>query len=219
MLKAVIFDMDGVLVDSEVMHAVANVQALKKFGLDMPMEYYLSFAGITKKEMMRMIIEKYNLNATVTEVVEEADRQNDILFEKDGFTPISGACDLVKQLYANGLTLAIASSSPYKDIYQVIEYFEIKDYFKYIISGSDENINPKPAPDIYKKVLNLLNMNANEVIAIEDTDHGLCAATGAGLKCAGYLNPNSGKQSLDKACKIITDFNTVDKAYLESLIQ
>lgn len=214
MLKAAIFDMDGVLVDSEPLHAHANVLTLRKFGLDMPYEYYLSFAGTTKYDMMSLIINEHGLSTTPEILVAAADRQNDIIIEKDGYTEIKGACELVRCLYNAGIKLAIASSSPYRDITNVLNYFHINDYFQVVLSGSDENINPKPASDIYTKALQLLNTEARYTIAIEDTTVGIQAACGAGIRCIGYRNPNSGAQDYSKAYICTDDFIELEKRIL-----
>ena len=214
MLKAVIFDMDGVLVDSEPLHARANVLALREFGLDMPYEDYLSFAGTSQYDMRSIIIHEHGLDTTPEILVEAADRQNDIIIAKDGYTEIKGACELVQCLYDAGIKLAVASSSPYRDITSVLNYFSIKDYFQVILSGSDENINPTPAGDIYSKALTLLNTEAEYTIAIEDTTVGIQAACSAGIRCIGYTNPCSGTQDYSKACLCIKDFTGIEEVIL-----
>ena len=214
MPKAVIFDMDGVLVDSEPLHARANVLALREFGLDMPYEYYLSFAGTSKYDMMSIIIKEHGLHTTPELLVEAADRQNDIIIAKDGYTKIKGACELVQCLYDAGIKLAVASSSLYSDITSVLNYFKIKDYFQVILSGYDENINPKPAGDIYSKALKLLKQKAEDTIAIEDTTVGIQAACSAGIRCIGYANPCSGTQDYSKACLCINDFRGFEEVLL-----
>ena len=210
MLKSVIFDMDGVLVDSEPMHARANVLALKEFGLDMPYEYYLSFAGTTKYNMMSIIIREHGLDATPEMLCAAADRHNDIIFRKDGYTEIKGAAELVRSIRAAGLSLAVASSSPYRDINSVLDYFDIHNCFDVIISGFDEHIPPKPSGDIYMRALKLLDISADEAVAIEDTTVGIQAARNAGIRCMAYHNPASGIQDYSYAEAVIEDFGTVN---------
>ena len=215
MIKAIVFDMDGVIVDSEPMHAAANVIALEQYGLSMPAEYYLGFAGTTKYRMMEILIERHNINATAGELCRAADQQNDIIYEKDGFTEVSGVSEMVKRLHASGLKLAVASSSPYRDINNVLDYFHIKDYFQVILSGQDETFQPKPAPDIYINAVRKLGVEPFEAVAIEDTDTGLKSAYDAGLVCYGYRNIHSGNQTLSLARKIITDYNSIDNDYFQ----
>ena len=206
-LKAVIFDLDGVIIDSEPMHAAANAIALKDFGLSMPSDYYLSFAGTTKYHMMEILIERHNLNATASQLCEAADIQNDILFQKDGFAEVPGVCNFIKFLYNSGYKLAVASSSPYKDIYRVLEYFDIKQYFDVILSGNDEAFNPKPEPDIYINATKKLGVSLDEAIAIEDTDTGISSAKAAGLICYGYKGISSKNQTFALADCVINDYN------------
>lgn len=218
MLKAVIFDMDGVIVDSEPMHARANVIALREFGLDKPDEYYLGFAGTPKYDMMKTIIQDYNLDATPEMLVDAADAQNDIIYNQNGYNEIKGVCNLIKELYSEGIKLAVASSSPYRDIQSVLEYFHIDSYFEVILSGSDECFEPKPASDIYEYALQQLYVEPDEALAIEDTDVGIRAATGAGISCIAYDNPCSGIQNHIGATDIIDDFTQVNLQYLQSLL-
>lgn len=210
MIKAVIFDMDGVIVDSEPMHARANAAALKQFGLSMPVDYYLGYAGTTKYNIMQTLIDRHGINATVPELCRAADAQYSLLLNSEGFTEVPGACDFIKRLKHSNMRLAIASSSQYKNIYSVLDYFHIRNYFDVILSGSDENIHPKPAPDIYVKAVNALNIPPPAAAAIEDTDTGLLSAHLAGLLCCAYRNKNSGNQSLSLAYKVINDYNVMD---------
>lgn len=210
MINAVIFDMDGVIVDSEPMHARANAAALKEFGLSMPADYYLGFAGTTKHRIMQTIIERHGINATAAELCAVADTQYGLLLKREGFTEVPGACNFIKKLKHLNLRLGIASSSQYTDIYGVLEYFKIKNYFDVILSGFDGNLNPKPAPDIYLKAADGLGIPPSEAAAIEDTDTGLQSAHDAGLLCYAYRNINSGNQSLSLAYKVINDYNIID---------
>lgn len=185
MLQSVIFDMDGVIVDSEQMHANANSIALVPYGLDMPPDYYLSYAGTSKYKMMEILIEKHGLKASADELCRAADAQNDIIFEREGFKEVPGVVRLIKMLHSNGIRLGLASSSPYEDIYKVCDYFDIRSYFDCMVSGFNSDFKPKPSPDIYLKALNMLGTQAKASIAIEDTDTGLKAAHSAKMTCIG----------------------------------
>lgn len=217
MLQSVIFDMDGVIVDSEQMHADANSIALVPYGLDMPPEYYLSYAGTSKYKMMEILIEKHGLTASAKELCEAADAQNDIIFERDGFKEVPGVVNLIKMLHSNGIRLGLASSSPYEDIYKVTRYFGISSYFDCMVSGFNSEFKPKPAPDIYLKALNMLGVPPETSIAIEDTDTGLKAAHSAGMICIGYNNPASGNQTFLLADCVVSDYNILDINFFQKL--
>ncbi len=117
-----------------------------------------------------------------------------------------------------GISLAIASSSPYEDIYKVTDYFDIRKYFDVMVSGFNGDINPKPAPDIYNLALKKLGFTPEASIAIEDTDTGLLAAHRALLTCIGYRNPLSGNQTLEIADAILEDYSNADINYFKSLV-
>ena len=158
------------------------------------------------------------LQQAADELCRAADRENDVIFERDGFREVPGVVNLIKMLSNEGISLAIASSSPYEDIYKVTDYFDIRKYFDVMVSGFNGDINPKPAPDIYNLALKKLGFTPEASIAIEDTDTGLLAAHRALLTCIGYRNPLSGNQTLEIADAILEDYSNADINYFKSLV-
>lgn len=214
MLKAVIFDMDGVIIDSEPIHNQAAALTLQDFNIELTPDYLNQFVGSTPAHMFDTIRKDYQLPVTTEELL-AADRANaNKLFEKEGMTPLPGVIDLIKDLYRHGVKLAVASSSSLKRIEEVTKAFGIHKYFDKLVSGQ-ELANPKPAPDIFLKTLSLLGTNQSETMIIEDSTLGCLAARAAAIPCIGYINPNSGNQDLFSAFLATDDFHALSYSYME----
>jgi RimJ/RimL family protein N-acetyltransferase len=120
----------------------------------------------------------------------------------------------MKNLYENGLSLMIASSSPASSIEEVMDTLKIKQYFKGYISGMQVS-NPKPAPDIFLAAAEKLGLKPEECIVIEDSANGVNAADSAGMISIGFVNPNSGPQDLRKAAVLVEGFEEVDYQFVQ----
>jgi len=211
MIKAVIFDMDGVIIDSEPLHYKVFKEYLQsKWELSISDEEYSTFIGTTNHHMYSVLKEKYNLTAEVTALVEEYEEKCiAFLLASKMEKPILGVDALVKNLYQNNIRLALASSSPKKNINLVLEMFGLHPYFEVVVSGQ-EVVNSKPSPDIFLRAAKLLDLSPEECLVFEDSGNGVVAAKEAGMKCIAFYNPNSGKQDLSRADHIIESFAEVD---------
>lgn len=213
MLKAVIFDMDGVIIDSEPIHNQSTILTLQEFGIHPSMDYLQQFTGTTTAFMFHKIREDYQLSVSTEELI-YADQINvKKLFEKNGMTPIPGVIDLIKELSRHGIKMAIASSSSLKQIQTVTKALGIQKYFDKLISGQ-ELAHPKPAPDIFQTALSKLGVNQREAFVIEDSTLGVQAARAASIPCIGYQNPNSGNQDLFAAFLVTDDFHALNYEFL-----
>ncbi|MFL0252073.1 HAD family hydrolase [Clostridium neuense] len=211
MIKAVIFDMDGVIIDSEPIHLEFAMELFKKLGVIMSNEEYSKFIGTTSQYMWDTIKKKYNLNNKVEELIE---------MERNGFfeflsspdmtiKPIEYIPELLKALHENNYKVALASSSPIRVIEFIINSFKIRDYFDEIVTG-DFVKRSKPEPDIFLYAAEKLGVLPQECAVIEDSHNGVLAAKRAGMKCIAYRNLNSGNQDISKADRIINAFNELD---------
>lgn len=218
MLKAVIFDMDGVLIDSEPLHARAAVLALERLGISVPISYCYSFIGIPTVHMLETLIRDFNLQYTVTELNNLYDCAKYELIEKEGYEPIPYTKELILDLYRHGIKMAIASSSTEAEIAEVTAALNITSYFDKLISGTTVK-HPKPAPDVFQKAMTELGVKSDECIIIEDSYHGVCAANAAGVPVIGYVNEHSGKQDLSKACMLIEGFDEIDYTFINRTYQ
>jgi HAD superfamily hydrolase (TIGR01509 family) len=207
MLKAVIFDLDGVLIDSEPLHAMADNKLLDESGINVPENYFDRFVGWTNKAMWEQIKKEFPLNTGYEELTERQMVLKLSLLEEMNYEPVRGITELLEALKMNHIPMAIASSSPRQFIEAVIEKIGIGHYLTSWISG-EEVEHSKPEPDIFLRAAELLNVHPDVCVVIEDSASGTIAAKRAGMKCIGYRNPNSGQQDLSKADLII---DVIDK--------
>ena len=209
MIKAVIFDLDGVLIDSEPLHALADNQLLIDSGIIAPDNYFDRFVGLSNWDMWTEIKREYTIALSIEELMElQMPMKLKLLREMD-FEPVRGVTGLLEDLRKREVPMAIASSSPRQFIENVIQKIGISEYFTVWISG-EEVEHSKPEPDIFLKAAELLNAKPHACAVIEDSTSGTVAAKRAGMKCIGYKNPNSGNQDLSQADYIIEEIKSAE---------
>ncbi len=210
-IKAVIFDMDGVIVDSEPAHYKVFMEHTKsKWGLTISDEEYNTFIGTTNHYIYSTLQEKYGIKGDLTALIEEYEKKClDFLLSSKNERPIQGVDILVKNLHKNKIKLALASSSPKKSINAILALFELGQFFDAKVSGQEVK-HSKPAPDIFLRAAELLHVSPQECLVFEDSRNGVVAAKAAGMQCIAYYNPNSGNQDLSRADRIIESFAEVD---------
>lgn len=216
MLKAVIFDMDGVLIDSEPIHYQSNVTLLKRLSVEFPYDYYKKFIGSTCSYMWECIARDFNLDKSPQWLNTEGNKICEEIVRKQGYPPVKGAKELVKSIWEAGYKLAVASSSALPTIRSNMEAQGLTGYFDELVSGEDVE-NPKPAPDVFIKAAKMLGVSPNECLVIEDSRNGVLAAKAADMTCLGFINPNSGEQNLDKADYLTESFEEMDASYLNMI--
>lgn len=206
MIKTVVFDMDGVIIDSEPIHMEIQHNLFAQFGISLTQDEYLSYIGRSSKNMWEELIRKFQLKVTLEEVL-ALDKQlyHQKLRSIPGLKAISGVDELIREIQQQSLNLLLASSSSQESIALVLELFELDQIFKKRISGADLQWS-KPHPQIFLEAARLMSNRSNECVVIEDSKHGVTAAKRAGMFCIGYQNPNSGGQDLSAADLIIHDF-------------
>lgn len=210
MIKAVVFDMDGVIIDSEPIHYQLSMQYFSELGLTITDEEYYTFVGVGDIEIFTRLKEKYGLKQTVNELVEiYQKRYTDHLKSAQDQKPIKGIDDLIRDIHQKGLRLALGSSAIRSNIEVVLEKFNLRQYFDDIVGGSEVE-RSKPFPDIYLEAARRLGVEPSECIVIEDSCNGVTAAKAAGMKSIAYYNPNSGEQDLSEADRIIDSFEALD---------
>lgn len=218
MLKAVIFDMDGVIIDSEPFHLEVNKELFSELGIKFSDREYARYIGVSNNDMFRELKRKYNLRHPVKKMSGMQMKGFLSYIEKNPNKekPVPGVIPLLKNLKKNRIKIALASSSNMKIIKTVLKMFKITNYFGAIVSGEKLN-KSKPAPEIFIKTAKRLNIKPENCVVIEDATHGITAAKAAGMKCVGLKNPNSGSQNLSKADMVVNSIEKLNSNVLKQL--
>lgn len=208
-MKAVIFDMDGVIIDSEPIHFEVDMQTMEKLGVNISKDELNKYVGTTNEYMLTELINKYKIEKSIDEITEYKINLTINKIKDAKIDAIDGIRELLVELKNNNINTAIGSSSTRDLIDAVIEKFKLKSYFDYIVSG-DEVKEGKPKPDIYLEASKRLNIEPSECIVIEDSKNGVLAAKNAGMKCIGFKNENSGNQDLSRADIIVDSIKDIN---------
>jgi len=210
MLQTVIFDMDGVIVDTEPVHNYAYYEHFKLLGIEVSAEMYASFTGNSTKNVFQKIKDHFEVTEDILTLVEKKRSLfNDAFDTKADLFLLEGVEELIKQLHQNGIQLILASSSSKVTINRVFNRFKLHSYFSHIVSGEDFP-QSKPNPDIFIEAVRLSKSNKENCIVIEDSTNGIKAANAAGIYCVGYRSVNSKKQDYSLANLVIDSFEELD---------
>ena len=216
MIKTVIFDMDGVLVDSEYTFLETKTDMLKTAGFPKDVSYQYQFMGTTFEVMWTIMKEELGLPESISFYINDMNERREVMIARDGIRAIKGAQDLVKRLFEAGFKLAVASSSPKYEIVRAMTELGLVDYFEVLVSG-EEVAHSKPAPDVFLAAAEMLGVSAQDAIIIEDTKNGSLAARRAGAYVIGFENPNYPAQDLSNADIIVTDYQELTIEKLQNL--
>lgn len=208
-MKAVIFDMDGVIIDSEPIHNRLMLKTFGHFGIPFDERDFVHYVGTTNAYLFREMKQKYEVAASV----EEMDSyQYNLLMETipgEDIEPVAGIPELLVDLKSRGIPAAVASSSSLALIELVTKKFNLQAYFAGYLSGEDLP-RSKPDPAIYLLSAEKLGLRPAECLVIEDAALGVEAAKAAGMTCIAYRNPNSGAQDLSKADLVVDSIGEID---------
>lgn len=219
MLRAVIFDFDGVITDSEILHLRAFNQSLAPYGIEITKnEYYTTYLGFNDNDCYRLLIEKGLLKMDeqqINAIMNQKKRIFEQLSQTEG-KMIEGVRDFLNMLGQNNIPMAICSGSLLTEVEMVLEEARLRHLFEVIVSG-EQVTKGKPHPEGFLLSLQRLNENpgnpitANQCVVIEDSHWGLEAAKAAGMHTIAVTNSYDAQQ-LSMAEKIVNRLNdlTID---------
>ena len=215
-LKAVLFDMDGVIVDTEPLHRKAYFQTFKDLNITVSEEFYTSLTGTSTKKATNMIKEEFNLEVSPEEIASSKRKYFKQYFDTDpDFDLLPGVRELIAHYFENGIKLVLASSASMNTINWVFEKFDLEKYFIGKISGADLE-ESKPNPEIFLKAAEIAVEPKENCMVIEDSTNGIIAAHRAGIFCAAYKSEHSKMQKYDLAKITITDFSELEPQKIEN---
>lgn len=217
MIKTVIFDMDGVIVDTELVHKFAYDQHFRELNIEVPAEMYATFTGNSTRNVFQKLKESFQLEHDVEDLIlRKRHLFNEAFDTKPDLELIEGVLALIQDLHLNGMQLILASSASKSTINRVFNRFDLNQYFTHKISGEDFP-KSKPHPAIFLHAASLSEAPKTECIVIEDSTNGIIASKAADIICIGYESENSKHQDLSLADYVIQDFSKIDFEKLQQL--
>ena len=202
MIRAVLFDMDGLIVDTEPIHFMAFRGMMREYGVEIDDSLMPGFVGFPEAENIRDLKRIYGLDAPATEMAERRYALFMKLIRVEPFSVFPGFWEMSEEVRRRGLKQAVVSSSTAEQIEVILgRLFETRPelgspqrYFDAIVSGDDIRHN-KPAPDIYRHAAERLQVAPQECLVFEDTPPGVQAAVAAGMTVIAV--PNEYTRSLE----------------------
>lgn len=184
MIEAVIFDMDGLMIDSERVTFEGYQHVLKKDNLTMSEETYKTLLGKTVKAVYELFASDYGDQYDVDQVIKEVHQYIADRFENDGVPLKKGLLELLKYLKENNYKTIVATSSHRSRVDLILKQAKITEYFDDSICG-DEVTHGKPDPEVFLKACQKLNVSPDEALVLEDSESGINAAYNAKIKVIG----------------------------------
>lgn len=213
-MKAFIFDMDGVIVDSEPLHSRVKMETFEHFGLHFDAGELEQYMGRTSADIFSDVLAReHRTDVTAEEIADYKHHRYLELVEEGALAPIPGSLALIGRLQAAGVPLALATSSWRRVVETILRDWQLEDTFASVISGADLP-KSKPDPAIYRLSAEALDVSPAACTVLEDTAAGVAAAKGAGMRCIGFRSPHSGAQDLSRADVIVDDLSAIDVARL-----
>jgi len=221
MIKAIIFDMDGVIINSEKLWWKAIDEQMEKHGIQIDHSPALKkfinihIRGRSQKYAITMAKKRFGLKGSYEQLLNE--RLNILIrIFKQELKSIFGSISLIRFLHQNRYPLAIASSSPRKIINFVIKQFKLKSYFKIIVSGDDFK-KSKPHPEIFLKCARLFKEKPSNILVIEDSISGIQAARRAKMKCIALKQPYTSYKYLKTADLVVNKLGKITVKVIKNL--
>lgn len=217
MAKCVIFDMDGVVVNTEPVSYRADKDLFKALAIEVPDDVYATFVGSSPINNMQRLKELYKLPHSHADLLAQRHKYYfDVFDVADDIHLMPGVLDFIISLKDNGVKVILASSAIKIKIARILDRFELHAYFDEVISGEDFEFS-KPNPAIFLEAVAKSGFNKSECIIIEDSANGIQAAKAAGVYCIGYVSGHGLPQDTTGANKIITNFKELNFEVIAAL--
>jgi beta-phosphoglucomutase len=216
-----IFDMDGVVIDSNPFHKIAWEKFLSGQGIPFDDQLFDNvLSGRTGPTSLRMIFGDDLSQDKLDLYLDEVDSNyQTILRESEDVRPIAGVHAFLDQITGNGLRLALATSAPELNIELGLQKLKLENTFEHIVGKVDVS-HGKPHPEVYLRSLELLGMAAENCVVFEDSKAGIQSARSAGIKVVGIASGHSKKELLEEGVSMVADdFVGMDLDQILSLIR
>jgi len=209
-LKLVIFDMDGLLFDTEMISYKASAETFKsKYDIDFPLDVYKQTIGMDIKGVEHFYSGKYGSNISFSDFIGEYNRAFKRILDREGLAIKAGVSELLDYLDEKGVKRCIASSSSLSTIKNYLNITSLTDRFDFYLSG-EEVENGKPAPDIFLEACRRANESSETAMVLEDSVNGFLAAKSAKINCIvvpDLIEPTS--EINENAYKVVSNLEEV----------
>lgn len=213
----VLFDVDGVLIDSFAAHFKTWQQCCREIGRDCTEAEFLAGFGRTSREVIR---ETWDTPLTEAQIAEFDDRKEALYRQliAENFPSMPGARELIHALAAAGIPMAIGSSAPPANVWVVIDQLGARDLIRTVITGADV-VKGKPHPDVFLQGARGIGLPPQRCIVLEDAPPGVEAALAAGARCLGVVSRGRTREQLHRAHHHVTDLTEASPALLRDIVQ
>ncbi|HEY3388377.1 MAG TPA: HAD family phosphatase [Prolixibacteraceae bacterium] len=207
--EAVIFDMDGVLIDSEPIHIKIENKLFAELGINVTEAVHRSYMGASNEYMYSDLRLRFNLKESVGELMERDDLFRSDYFSRLETIPLNdGLISLLEEMKSTGLKLAVATSSSPDIVNILLNKCEIASFFEAVVTTSEAG-KSKPYPDVYLLAAQKIGVSPQNCIVFEDSPNGLLSAQSAGMLCVAIQSDYKIIQELSKADYLIQSFNEI----------
>ena len=217
-LSAVIFDFDGVVIDSHEAHGRSWFALAEELGHELSHETFVSTFGQRNESILPFL--GWAKEGELERIQQLGDRKEDLyreILRAEGIEPLAGVVALLEDLKANGIPCAIGTSTPRANVECVLEITGIANYFTDIAASEDVS-RGKPDPEVFLKAAAKLGINPAACVVIEDAQVGLRAARAAGMKALGVTTTHPADAlAPEKPDRIVASLEEVSVAYLRQL--
>ena len=214
-IRGVLWDMDGVLVDTGEFHFQSWVTTLSFFNIPFSREFFQESFGMNNRGVLNKLLGRIpdqELYLNISEQKEMNFRQ----LIRGQIQPLAGVVELLNLFKSKGIRQAISSSAPQENIDVIVDELNLRSFFEAIVSGN--KLPGKPAPDVFLTSAQAIGIPAQDCLVIEDAIAGVEGAKRAGMLCLAVTNTNP-PENLQKADLIVESLVQVDSGYLEKLFR
>lgn len=216
MVKAVIFDMDGLMIDSERVTFEGYKKVMESMGYIITEEFYKTVLGITVREGGEKFRKKYGENFPFEKILAQVHKYMENVFDTEGVPVKKGLLHLLQFLKKNNYKTVVATSSDRKRVDKILKNAKLDDYFDASICG-DEVICGKPNPEVFLRACEKIGIMPEEALVLEDSEAGIMAANAGKIKVICIPDMKYPKCNIAKlAYKIMNDLDEV-KLFMETL--
>ena len=211
MIRTVIFDMDGVIINSEPVHQRLESEMFGELNLEISVADREFLVGMSAVDMWKYIKENYPVDIDPGKMLLHGRKKYwDVLENTDDVKLIPGVLEFLGEIKSRNLNLLVASSATSVTVNKVLDIFDLQSWFAGKVGGDEVTLS-KPDPEIFLKAASLLNEVPVNCVVIEDSKNGVLAAKSARMKCIGFQNHHeTAEQDLSAADWVVDGFGEID---------